>query len=276
MRILFDHRRSTDSTMNLARCLASMPAICEESDEKGPFDLLVAMADTQTAGRGRVSGRRWEDRAGSSFLATLGFPGIQGLGEALPLKMGLAVVKALGSRYGAQNLSIKWPNDILAPKLYQEGKGIGKLGGILCEASGSWFFSGIGLNIRKDAYDPSRLPEATSLEEALGDPCRGMILEVSVEERRALAETIGDYFLRLTTSAGWKEEVLSLLWGKGSIRSFELGTAGSGRIIEGKIHGIDEDGALVIELETGELASFHSGELRFLRSPVEPSRASRS
>jgi len=201
-------------------------------------------------------------------LTTLGFPEAERHGRALPLKMGLAVIRTLRSRYGTPDLAIKWPNDILARPTSQNRdlsafEGYGKLGGILCESSGHFFFAGIGLNLRTMAYEARTLPDAISLEEVLGPEAECPSPDfTSVVERRLLAQSIAESFLGLIDAESWMEEFHSALWGRGGLRSFELGAPGSGRVVDGRIRGIDEDGALVLELDSGERASFHSGELR--------------
>ncbi|MFL0809968.1 MAG: bifunctional biotin--[acetyl-CoA-carboxylase] ligase/biotin operon repressor BirA [Agarilytica sp.] len=108
----------------------------------------VCLAEIQTAGRGR-RGRVWQ----SPFAQNIYFScvwhfqnGIAGM-EGLSLAIGLAVVRALQS-LGVEQLSLKWPNDILINNA--------KLGGVLIEIAGDAggdcdAVIGVGLNVRMPA-----------------------------------------------------------------------------------------------------------------------------
>ena len=104
----------------------------------------VCIAEAQTAGRGR-QGRKWISPFGCSLYFSMyreftgGFQAISGLS----LAVGLAVVRTL-SMLGAQNVGLKWPNDI-----YCNGK---KLAGILIDVEGNMHdqcqtIIGLGVNI---------------------------------------------------------------------------------------------------------------------------------
>jgi BirA family biotin operon repressor/biotin-[acetyl-CoA-carboxylase] ligase len=88
---------------------------------------VVAVADHQTAGRGRL-GRRWEAAPGANLLVSVL------LRPALPPEraqlaasvVALAAAEAMDEVAGVQ-VGIKWPNDLLAP----DGR---KVAGVLAEA----------------------------------------------------------------------------------------------------------------------------------------------
>jgi BirA family biotin operon repressor/biotin-[acetyl-CoA-carboxylase] ligase len=87
---------------------------------------VVAVADHQSAGRGRL-GRRWEAPAGSNLLMSVLLrprlpPEQRHLASAVVALAAADAVAGLGLRLG-----IKWPNDLLAP----DGR---KLAGVLAEA----------------------------------------------------------------------------------------------------------------------------------------------
>ena len=105
----------------------------------------VAIADRQSAGRGR-SGKRWHSPSGGglwlSGACTL--PTLPRNVSALTLATGVGVVKALHA-LGARDLMLKWPNDILS--------GHRKLGGILLDttqAGGANLTVVMGLGINVD------------------------------------------------------------------------------------------------------------------------------
>src|SRR3984957_11281070 len=105
---------------------------------------LVAVADHQTAGRGRLD-RRWESPPGANLLASVLLRPTLG-GEGVHLGAGavaLAGADACGEVAGVEPV-LKWPNDLLF-----EGA---KLAGVLAEAefAGSDLRAvivGIGINV---------------------------------------------------------------------------------------------------------------------------------
>ncbi|MEP7042865.1 MAG: biotin--[acetyl-CoA-carboxylase] ligase [Dokdonella sp.] len=123
-----------------------------------PRDLLVCLAEVQTAGRGR-RGRSWRmPLTGGIALSVLkrfdaGMAPLAGLS----LVVGIAVAQALDD-CGIGGIGLKWPNDIVAADH--------KLGGILVELGGDAIgpchaVIGIGLNVRIDA----------ATDAAIGQPC---------------------------------------------------------------------------------------------------------
>ena len=115
----------------------------------------------QTAGRGR-RGAAWSSARGGMYLSIL-------LRSAIPPNafFGLSFVAALAIRaeladcLPAQEICLKWPNDILA--------GGGKICGILLEARGDSVVIGTGVNIAPvTPVAGARLP-ATSIHDIGGD-----------------------------------------------------------------------------------------------------------
>ena len=107
----------------------------------------VAVADFQTAGRGR-QGRTWEAPAGSSLLMSVLLKPPSG--RPLPqvaLVAGTAVADALELLTGLA-VQIKWPNDVMLRRQ--------KVAGILAEARDGAVVLGIGVNLNQ-AQD--ELPE---------------------------------------------------------------------------------------------------------------------
>ena len=120
-------------------------------------------ADEQTRGRGR-QGRNWHTPAGSAIALSII---LHPRPEALPqLTMaGALAVADVAEAVGAEQVSLKWPNDVLA--------GQRKLAGVLSEAL--WQGSalpgavlGMGINVRVDFRGSGLQGRATSLEEECG------------------------------------------------------------------------------------------------------------
>jgi BirA family transcriptional regulator, biotin operon repressor / biotin---[acetyl-CoA-carboxylase] ligase len=110
----------------------------------GAREGIVAVADEQTAGRGRL-GRTWVAPPGSALLVSVL------LRPKLPpervhlltLAAALAVIDALPGT----DARVKWPNDVVVDDR--------KLAGILAEADGAGaIVIGMGLNVRADGLAP--------------------------------------------------------------------------------------------------------------------------
>jgi biotin-[acetyl-CoA-carboxylase] ligase BirA-like protein len=110
-------------------------------------------ARAQTAGRGR-RGHKWDSTAGNLLLSIVLRPCANPAKySGLAAVSGLAVLEALKNQGLANEIGLKWPNDLVA-----RGR---KLGGILVEAArdneGSPFaVCGIGVNAN---YVPSEVPD---------------------------------------------------------------------------------------------------------------------
>lgn len=110
----------------------------------GSDELIVCLADKQTAGRGR-RGKAWQSPGGENIYLSLGLMlrgGFASL-EGLSLAVGVAIAETLES-LGVDDVGLKWPND-----LQFAGR---KLAGILIELQGELEGSaqvvvGIGLNV---------------------------------------------------------------------------------------------------------------------------------
>lgn len=112
----------------------------------GEVEGVVAVADVQTAGRGRL-GRSWEAPPGAALLVSVLLrPRVAREGVHLvTLATGMAAIDALR---GITTLEpqLKWPNDVVV--------GDRKLAGILAEVDGDAVVVGMGCNLRGDWFPP--------------------------------------------------------------------------------------------------------------------------
>lgn len=160
------------STITLGRTLhvvdevASTNTLAAVLAQENAPEGTVVVAETQTAGRGRL-GRQWHSPPGKNLYCSILLRSMPpGDRQALwlswvPLIAALAVNRAVQV---VANLkpSVKWPNDILI--------GSRKLGGVLCESGGlgtaqAFIVVGVGLNVNIHHNEfPDELRElATSL-----------------------------------------------------------------------------------------------------------------
>ncbi|MBN1834199.1 MAG: biotin--[acetyl-CoA-carboxylase] ligase [Spirochaetales bacterium] len=250
---------STRSTMDEASSLG----------RRGYPGGTTVVTDHQAAGRGRLEGRRWSSEAGMNLLFTvlLREQGPRPEHFRLPLLVGLAVSRTLEAAFGLEP-TIKWPNDVLcrlparqpaqqpAPAASARPSGRhGKVAGILCEAlslgEALLLLAGVGINCNQLAF-PGQ-PGAVSLAGLLGRPIdRLYLLEAFLAQLHA---TLAD--------PGWKAALLArlhLLGREVTVRQ-GLPDAGSDRRVSGTLAGLEEDGALRLQLPGGGSCVVHSGEL---------------
>lgn len=225
--------------------------------------LALVVADEQTAGRGR-GGRKWYTPAGSALAFSLVLRSEKQISQLLKYQ-NTARLNGLGALAVCQTLQkelklpaqIKWPNDVLV-----NGK---KLSGVLAEAH--WIGNelaavalGIGINISGaslppedwDTLNPHPFP-ATSIETALGAPVnRWELLHSILEElltwRKLISqpEFLQAWDSRLAFRGQW-------------VQVFSPGMGTSIKI--GKILALEEDGALQLQEESGEVISLRAGEI---------------
>lgn len=118
--------------------VASTNLRARELVDSGVRPWAVVVAEEQTAGRGR-NGRAWASGPGAGVWFTVVVPAVEGAVRVLPLRVGAAVARVVRGLAGAEQVGLKWPND-----LWWRDR---KLGGILCEAVGEGAVAGIGLNL---------------------------------------------------------------------------------------------------------------------------------
>lgn len=225
--------RSVGSTNDVARALA---------DQGAPAGTVV-LAEEQREGRGR-RGRAWTARPGQSLLLSMILrPREPDAASVLPLRLGLAVARAIEDVAGpGLEVGIKWPNDLVAA-----GR---KLGGLLCEGAiegGRPLFviAGIGVNVLQTDDDwPAEL--------------RGHATSITAETGRAipiagLAErVVGMVSIAAGDAGGGGEPLradeLHALARRDVLRGHAVTVDGRP---EGKAIGVDARGGLVVERDGG-------------------------
>lgn len=240
-RVFFSRR--VKSTSDWAKKLAKM----------GAQEGTVTVAETQTAGRGRL-GREWASPQGGLWLSIVLRPKLKASEAAkLVFVASLAVAELLHEKYGLRT-ETKWPNDVLV-----DGK---KICGILAEMNTKGervnsVILGIGVNAN---FADDVLPElvnahATSIEKEFGKKIR---LESLLKELLEKMETIYGRYLETGFAPlleQWKQYAEFL-----------------GRMVvitdqEERLNGlaldVDLDGALILKLEDGTKRRILVGDLVF-------------
>ncbi len=202
----------------------------------------VAVADVQTAGRGRL-GRTWEAPQRSAVLASvlLRPPAGRPLPQ-LALVAGVAVADALEELTGLA-VQIKWPNDVMLRRT--------KVAGILAEARDGAVVLGIGINVNQTR---EQLPErGGSLRTATGMEWDGdAVLD-------AVLDALGIRYLQ------WREGGLDAVYDGLGARDFLRGRTVTVEGTSGVAELIDRDGRLRIAIGGGEHVTVGSGEVTYER-----------
>ena len=227
--------------------------LAQASPQPGRF--RVALADHQTSGRGRQN-RRWLSPPGGGLCLSFAYTFAEQPNQlpALTLAIGVGIVDALQSLQ-IEGISLKWPNDVVALD--------GKLGGVLTEVQagkgdGVTVVTGIGLNI--DLTDSIDLggdsdwaQRAVDLRTAHPDhPAREVIAAALIGSLHVVMATFETQGFAAFTDE-WRQHD----WLRDRIVTVEQGE----QHVSGVAAGVDADGALLIETDTG-LVRMISGTVR--------------
>lgn len=236
--------------------VTSTNVLAAAAAQRGAPEVHLVVADEQTAGRGRRD-RGWQAPAGSSLLVSfLLRPDRHGAVAPatlplLPLVAGLALAEAAGPHCPGAELTLKWPNDLLA-----DGR---KAAGILAEAlPDGAVVVGVGVNVDwRGAARPAELAAATSLAEAAGvDVDRWRLLA-------ALAGVLGNRYL------DWLRDPAAVL------DAYRRRCATLGRpvrvereaapVLTGRAAAVAEDGCLVVAAGDGTSVAVSAGDVVHVR-----------
>lgn len=135
----------------------------------------VLVADHQTAGRGRRD-RRWESAPGDALMMSVLLEPPAGVGSLpqLSTAVGVAAAEACGA-LGAEDVRLKWPNDLVVGEAGAHRKLAGILAQSLVAPDRIVAVVGLGLNVRGARLE--RLaPGAAALDELVDTPDRERLL----------------------------------------------------------------------------------------------------
>ena len=234
----------------------------------GTPEVCVAIADEQSAGRGR-NGRTWTAPAGASLLASLGFRPTWLAPEhawrlAAIVALAMADAGEAISVAGRGSIQLKWPNDLVA---VDRGSGaVLKLAGLLGETDGLGSDDpraviGIGINAdwSREAFPEELAGSMTSLRELAAGRAidRERLIEAFLGRLEGLVAQLrnGDF-----PADEWRRRQLTnglpirLEWPDGTVEPV-------------RAEDVDTDtGALLVQgLDGGRLRSVVVGEIRHVR-----------
>lgn len=221
-----------------------------------PIEGTVISADFQATGRGQI-GRSWYGSSGSNALLSLIlYPRWLLAREQFILSqaVALAVADTVSTCCGVP-ATVKWPNDV-----YLGGR---KIAGVLIQNSlvGSylqWSVIGIGLNVNEENF-PAALPHACSMRQQ-----RGEVLDLT-EVKQLLFQKLEQRYLQLKAHpARIRADYLQQLYQYQSWHNYRR--VADHQLFRGQIIGVQKNGKLAIQNETGSVEYFDLKEVEFTRA----------
>jgi BirA family biotin operon repressor/biotin-[acetyl-CoA-carboxylase] ligase len=222
----------------------------------GAAEGLTIVASEQTAGRGRLE-RHWISTRGAGLYCSIVLrPRLEPrLWTLIPLMAALSVHQALLDSFGLET-DIKWPNDIMT--------GERKLCGILTETleteNGRAAIVGIGINMMKGAFPKELASRAISVEDVIGKmPDAERLLQ-------SLLQTLGNNYTSLEAVDGAVRLVYA--WSDHSTyaQGKRISVASGEESFLGVTRGLESDGALRVETDTGEIRIVRAGDVNSVRN----------
>lgn len=252
-------------SIHLFESLGSTSTVARDLASSGAADGTVVLAERQTAGRGRA-GRVWASPSGLGlWFSVVHRPLDVAPRLPLPLRVGLAVARALDPFLAPLPVRLKWPNDVVVDA--------GKIGGILCE--GSWaggvggpVIVGVGLNLLhgEEELDPAIRTTATSVRIASG----------RAPSRLAVADAVVPAVARACERSATGVPPAAELRDRDALAGLSVTVTepATGRVLaHGIAAGIGDGGGLRVRLADGTLRVVESGTVRIagpdLRAPLE-------
>jgi BirA family biotin operon repressor/biotin-[acetyl-CoA-carboxylase] ligase len=218
----------------------------------GAVEGTVAVAETQTCGRGRL-GREWLSPKGGLWFSVVLRPKLKPVETVrLVFVAGLAVAEVLHELYGLK-AETKWPNDVLLNER--------KVCGILTEMKTSdekvsYVIIGIGINanFKVESVFPQELRKiATSLESEIG---RKVSLERLFSVLIERIESIYDLYIKegfVPVLGKWKQYA--------SFLGRPVEVTNHTEKLKGLALDVDGAGALVLKLEDGTIKRIFVGDV---------------
>ena len=243
------HTKWAGKTVHFARETDSTNLWIKRLAKEGASEGTLALAEFQSAGRGRL-GRSWEVPEGTSVMMSILLrPKFEPqYAPTLTLVMGMAVAKAVKNL--GFDVSIKWPNDVVVSHK--------KICGILTEMGVrdgkiDYAVIGVGINVNIKEFPEEMVDKATSLYLESGkefdrSQIPGLVMEAFEEYYEKFAATCD--------LSGLKEEYESILANYNQpVRVLAK------EPYEGVARGITDGGELLVEKTDGTIVAVSAGEV---------------
>lgn len=210
----------------------------------GAAEGLVAVADEQRAGRGRL-GRSWVAPPGVSLLVSVLLrPELSPeLWHVVTLAAAVAAIDAVRESCGIEAL-VKWPNDVMVDDR--------KLAGILSEVSGGALVVGLGLNVQWQEFPPELAGTATACN---------MHTTRSVDRGELLVAWLRALDTRLRAA----DDVVATTRARSATLGRPVRVDLAGEAVEGVAVDLTAEGFLVVRRDDGREAVITAGDVVHVR-----------
>ena len=235
-RLFITYQHQVTSTSDLAK-----EAVAEGKPAGTAF-----RAGLQTKGRGR-HGRSWVSPEGNLYVSVIFYPGVaESRWAELSLIAGLALVDAVRLLRADEDITLKWPNDLLV-----RGR---KCAGILLEREGRAIIVGCGVNLNEapaetDGWIPGSLNRDVS-----GPPVSDEMLMAGFE--KTLISRYNSW-----EKDGFEQHRLDWMAAAAHIGATLVVDMGQGRAISGVFESLGNGGALMLRSEDGAIHEIQAGDV---------------
>ncbi len=233
----------TDSTNDRAHALA----------KDGAAEGTVVIAEAQQAGKGRL-GRRWTSPAGVNLYASIILrpPIAPRHAPQLTFLSAAAVAWTIAEITGLRP-TVKWPNDVLLDGC--------KVAGLLNELDAEterirYLILGVGVNVNMQAEqfpEDLRYPASSLAIASGGEVSRLLFTRTLLEQLDRLYSQYRQEGFEPIMQA-WQEYFV--------LTGQQVEVDCQGRLLRGRVVGLDEDGALLLQLDNGRQERVLSGDVR--------------
>lgn len=199
----------------------------------------LVLAKRQTSGRGRGSNSWWSSEGALTFSLIVDISQLAADHLCkISLTSGLAICQALERFAPMGDFGLKWPNDV-----YLEGQ---KISGILIERpNDQQVIIGIGINVNNRL---SNAPEdVASHAVSLFD-----LIATEVDLTDVMIESLNQLERRIVELATDNRAILDQWQAYDMLRMRQVRINTYSQVIEGTCHGIDAQGALIVQTEAEE------------------------
>ena len=217
---------------------------------------MVAVADRQTAGRGRLD-RTWEAPPGSALLVSVLLrPNLLPTHVHSTTMVGAVAASDACEEVAGFRPLLKWPNDVVV--------GDRKLGGILAEAElegdkVAAVVVGMGLNVNWDRPPPGLEDIAIAASEVAGRPVDRDELLTHFLDR------LEEHYSALVEPGGWRGTLLNYRR-LSSTLGRQVRVELPGETFTGKAVEVTGEGHLLVEVGGGAVRRIPAGDVVHLRS----------
>ena len=244
------HTKWAGKTVHFAKETDSTNEWCKRMSKEGAEHGTLAVAEFQSAGKGRL-GRRWTAPEGSSVMMSILLrPEFEPqYASMLTLVMGLSVAQAVKEL--DVEVSIKWPNDVVVSRkkicgiLTEMGLENGKIREVII---------GIGINVNLEEIQDDLKDKATSLYLETGKKYdRNRVIGLIMEK----FEKNYEKFVKTCDLSLMLDDYNAML----ANRSQPVRILDKLNPYEGIAIGIDREGELLVKVSDGAIRKVCSGEL---------------